>query len=396
MTSESFPEMNRKHLKLILRDGATLDGADDLLIEDAKKLEQLNLIHTKRRDYTLCVNQYDTDYHRLKHEARNCLGEIPTEQDECPVCGRQIENQNQKQRFTVFNVNISWEGIELYINNIFYSIPEVVSTISSDGGIYHITLNNGQSINLILLEPKTPMEGRYRGIYYSDNCIYIYCRIYDRPVTDILNEKMVMWLGDFLSQSCEDIASRLLIASGLAQNEHLLRYEEYDRLFEIYVTGVTWQNFEKQFVPKLINHIINNPLKLQDYLHHLHALNNTMLGSFPVSIGGAGKTDSRLIEKFSYMQTVFKPNNIMDAKRYHGRTQLRSADIIGVNDHLTMLGREANASAIIFTSTDNIHSTAWAKICEYKDTNGYWRIAIIPKPLILELLAFFDAIDLIK
>lgn len=391
-----FPELTPDALKTVLRNDARVDTGDQLSLETAEALEELGLIRLSLREYTRCVNDVDPDYHQLSPEQRLCDGEIDVQQDVCPVCGRQVEDQSAKQRFGVVYIRFLPQGIAEYVEDALRHIPAVRSVDRAGENSVSANLDNGRTLRVILLNPAAGLRERYGGIYFGGAHLFVYYAIYEKPLTNLLNENAVIWLGDFLSCPERYVRERLLLATAPSQVADRITLEECDQQFTAYVDRTSWQDFEKRFVPRLLDRIMQGPQKLQDYLHDLQALDNSILGAFPVSIGGAGQTDIRLISKYEIMSAVFHPNNIGDAKRYSAASTVTSDDVRDVLNHLNQIPQVNQGSAIIFASTDEVQSGAWANICRYRDVHGYWQIVILPKYLILELLAVFDALDLIQ
>lgn len=396
MRYELFPELTPKTLNAVLRNNIRIDAVDDLSLETAKALQELGLIRVIERNYTRCVNTSDPDYHQLSPEQRRCDGEIDLHQDVCPICGRQIEAQSSKEAFSVSYILLEYVRIAEYIEKTLSQITEVASVNKISANSLNLHLKNGRMLKVVLLNSTTDMNERYEGIYFAGTHLYIYYAIYDKPPTNLLNNKAIMWLGDFLSQSEHTLSDQILKASAPTQSVNQKTFEACEQLFDQYIQKVIWQDFEKLFAPGLINHIIQKPNIAQAYLNDLQALDHTIFGSFPVSIGGAGETDLRLITKYEIMSTVFAAKNILDAKRYSVTSSITSEHVIGIVNHLNQIPRNDQGSAIILASTDQIQSAAWANVCRYRDTHHYWQIVILPKYLVIELIAIFDAYDLIQ
>src|SRR5690606_28372594 len=114
-------------LKTGLRNDARVDSEDQFSLEIAETLEELGLIRLSLREYTRCVNYIDPDYHQLSPEQRLCDGEIDVQQDVCPVCGRQVEDQSSKQHFGVVYIHFLLRGIAKYVEDALRQIPTVES-----------------------------------------------------------------------------------------------------------------------------------------------------------------------------------------------------------------------------------------------------------------------------
>lgn len=393
MTFELFPELSAEVLGGVLSNHARLQVSDDISLETARTLNSMGLIDIVTQEYTLCVNDEDPDYFSLSADQYSCDGEIDIGQDVCPSCGRQIDNQYAKQHFNATYIELRLQSFAAYIEAAIKELPDIADVERASSSKFRVTLSNGRILSVILLSNSTEISEKYEGIYFGGAHLYIYFATYDRPLTTLLSENYVLWLGDFLSLSPFNIAQRFLIAASQPLNIGRFELSQYEKLFDTYITG-SWQDFEKRFVPELMERIIQNPKRLELYLTDLQGLSQTLLGSFSVSIGGAGKTDIRFISKYEYVSTIFHPHNIADGKRY-ASSSLRAEDVIKVLNHMMQIPFQQKLSAVIFAATNEIQSGAWANICSYRDSQGYWLIVILPRYLIIELLVVFDSIDLI-
>lgn len=396
MTSELFPELTIESLHAVLRNNARLDSSDDISLETAAVLQDLGLVEISQRDFVLCINPKDVDYYRLSAHQRLCDGEIDTTQNVCPQCGRQIEDVASKEHFTATYISLEYQGVVIYIGNTLRQLSSVRRVNQVNDHSFTLELNNNRLLTVIILTAHAPTTSRYYGLYFGDAYLYIYVPVYERPASHLLSENKILWLGDFLSLRKPELENRIVAASAHLPLVERKTLHEWDSQFEKFVMNISWQDFEKAFIPSLLKRIIESPDKITTYLDDLSALDRTILGTFPVSVGGAGETDIRLISKLEIMSTVFASRNLADAKRFSGSTLITADHVRDVLIHLNQVPVADRASAIIFASTNEIQSAAWAQVCRFRDAQHYWQIVIIPRFLLLELLAVFDAYDLIE
>lgn len=394
MTSQLFPELESKALRRILVQDARLPGSEDIYLDIAAVLEQLGIISTRKRTYTHCVNRNDPDYHLLPYEARDCEGQIEINHSVCPECGRQIDDQSHKEQYELTYIQLDYTGILNYVEKALDELDNISSVTRKSDTAFSLDLVNGRKLQVVLLAPQTPLPDRFSGLYFSETPnLYIYVSSSEQPPTNIVNQQMVCWLGSFLSQSSSDLQTVIDLAAITFDPGSYQNYEKASQAFDDYISRVTWQDFEQQFVPQLIHHIIQKPQVMENYLEQLRRVNSSILGSFPVALGGAGNTDLRMVQKFEFMSRAFRPDNIADAKRYT-RTRLTSDDVRDVVFHLNTVPDGDSRSAVIFISS-SVASSAWSRIFELYDSKKYWVILPIERYLIIELITVFDAFGLI-
>ena len=93
------------------------------------------------------------------------------------------------------------------------------------------------------------------------------------------------------------------------------------------------------------------------------------------------------------MNELFRGGAIADAKRYV-RSELELKDFREVLNHL-MTAPTRPRNAVIFVSTDKVRSSVWDEVMKLRNNEGYWKIIVLTKYMILELLAALDACDLL-
>jgi hypothetical protein len=396
MTLQLFPELESKALRRILVQDTRLQGSEDIYLDVAKVLEQLGIVSTRKRTYTHCVNHNDPDYHSLPYEARDCEGEIEINHSVCPECGRQIDDQTHKEQYEVTYVQLDYTGIVNYVEKALGELDNVSSVMRKSDTAFSLGLVNGRKLEVVLLAPQTPLPDRFSGLYFSETPnLYIYVSSFEQPRTNIVNQQMVCWLGSFLSQPSGDLETMIDLAAVTFDPGSYQNYEKASQAFDDYINTVSWQDFEQIFVPELLQRIARQPQTLSSYLERLQRLRRSVLGAFPVALGGAGNTDLRLIDKFEYMNAAFDARNIADAKNYTGKNTLSSNDVVGISHHLLNIPVSQRRSAIVFV-TSSVAPSAWVNILNLRDSNDYWMIIPIPKYLIVELIAVFNCFDLIE
>jgi len=204
----------------------------------------------------------------------------------------------------------------------------------------------------------------------------------------LLEERQYLELSELLSNSPELLSEKIEVAAIPIEGRKYLSETEsrFDSMLERHGKRY-WQFFEQEFIPNLVLHMTRHPEPMQKYLDTLRRLSGTIFGEFYVPIGGAGRTDLRPINKFVLMNQVFSGNAIGDAK-CHRDAELTYDHISKVNLHLDK--DRTSKMAIIIVANDKISSTAWDTVIDLRKPDGTWKIIIIPKYLLLELINAVD------
>lgn len=388
-----IPRLDKKRTTRILCDGIQIDQTD-LDYAVAMKLAELDLIKVKPNRYVRCVYQEDADYPE-RHD-HGCEGVIEVDDFEkvyhCPECGQSVENITRKKQFEAVDVALNPEGIASFLKRSVRSLPHVNVVNRLSHGVFLVTLADGRVLTLVLLDYA---EARYRfaGLYFAEPYLYVVVSTINEPITHALEKNVHIQFADILSQDEAWLAEQIDLAAYPVPDRMAL--ESVEKQFEAMLAREDgWQYFEQQFALALQIHITEYPELVAQYLGQLKRLSGTVFNYFAVPIGGPGRTDMRLINKFEVMNNVFAGNAIIDAKRYTKSSHLEEKDIKGILAHL-MTDPQRPDRAIIFLSTDQVRSSAWELVLQLKERNGDWKIIILTKYMMLELITQLDAMHLL-
>jgi hypothetical protein len=204
-----------------------------------------------------------------------------------------------------------------------------------------------------------------------------------------LEEAQYANLADWLSQPESVLEETIARSATEVEGRYDLGEIEsrFDQMIVRHPEG-DWQFFEQEFVPALLNHITSNPGVVEGYLSLLRRLSNTIFGYYHVPVGGAGQPDFIPINKFELMRQCIQGNIEGDAKCLV-KSSLTNDDMADIVYHLGRSKTDARM-AVVFVAGHDIASTAWTGMMEMK-RGGLWRVIIIPKYLILELIAALEA-----
>ena len=391
--SELLPALDKLQIRRVLRDGIRIDATEHDAIETASKLEALGLIRLEKWRYVRCVYQLDPDYEEL--EERDCDGIIelvaPDLAYVCPNCGRPIDRIASKTVFEAIRIRLIPDGIVKYVRRSIKSLPIVDQLKPIGYAAANVWLRDGRTLTLTIID-FAEARYRYAGQYFAEPYLQVVASPINEPVKHILEEANYIELADLLSQDEAWLAERVdLAAYPIQDRPQLTRLEA---LFDNMLSRRDgWQYFEQQFIPGLYAHVDRHPTLVNRYLRQLKRWNDTVLGYFSVSIGGAGRTDLGQINKLEIMNELFRGGAIADAKRYV-RSELELKDFREVLNHL-MTAPTRPRNAVIFVSTDKVRSSVWDEVMKLRNNEGYWKIIVLTKYMILELLAALDACDLL-
>lgn len=393
--SELFPELAKSVVSHILRNGVRI-GEEDIDFKEAlNRLHDLDIVAVHEHRYVKCA--YRDDYDFLDREVLDCIGRIeldPAEEDYyCPECGQPIDNVEWKTAFIEYEVTLSPDGIEAYLNQVFKSLEAVEAVEKIGPAAFRVQMQEGMPLTVVVPD-YGGIRHRFAGLFFAEPTLYIMASLVNEPVKTVIDERQYIQLGDVLSNSPYGIQETLKMAAvPIPGRRSLTEVEDkFDKMIARYDKRA-WQFFEQDFIPALILHITENPALVQRYLETLRRLSGTIFGEYYVPIGGAGVPDLRPISKFELMNQLFSGNATGDAKCYPKST-LSYDDVVKVNYHLDSDPTGATM-AVIYVSGDDIASTAWNAMMELRQPNSNWKVLILPKYLLLELVSALEATHLL-
>jgi hypothetical protein len=393
---ELFPELDKAIVSHILRDGVRLKAEETIFSEALQCLLDLGIITTREHRYVRCA--YKDDYDFLDRGVLGCPGRVDLDAVEedyyCPECGQPIGDVEQKTVFVEYEVSLSLVGIESYLDQVLKSL-EIVEEVEKVGLTAFCVQMQGEMPLTVVVPEYSEIRHRFAGLFFAEPTLYIIASPINEPVKTVLDEKQYIQLADLLSMSANEVQEVLMTAAApISGRRSLIEAEaRFDEMIARH-GGRAWQFFEQDFIPALILHITESPELAQQYLNTLRKLSGTIFGEYHVPIGGAGVADLRPIDKFELMNQVFAGNATGDAKCYPKST-LSYNDVITVNYHLDSDPSGAKM-AIIYVAGDEIASTAWNAMMELKQPAGSWKVIILPKYLLLELINAMEATHLLN
>ncbi len=391
--SKLFPELDRQLTRHALRDGVRVDLADGPTSEIVSTLEKMGLISTTHRRYVKCAYRSDPDY--LERRDSACEGIIEVDDLDksylCPECGQPIEQVTKKKIFEDVKVSLESKGIIQYISEAVKTLPHVARVGALAYGAFSVQLTDGRTVKLVVLDYA---EARYRfaGLYFAEPHLYVVASPINDPVRHVLDEQTYVQNWDLLSHDASWLAEKIDVAAHPIPGR--IELTSVERQFDAMLAkDKGWQYFEQQFVPALYAHVCENPRLVEQYLGQLKRISGTVLNYFVVPIGGAGRTDLRSINKLELMNEVFAGNAIADAKRFV-QSNLEQEHVSKILLHLET-DPQKPSRAIVFLSTDGVRSSAWEAVMQLRSNQGFWKIIVLTKYMVLELLTQINAVNLL-
>jgi hypothetical protein len=393
--SELFPELDRELVRHILRDGVRVDQEDSISKEIVDFLCRLKIVTVCEHQYVRCA--YRDDYDFLDRRDLNCKGrvEISDGSDDyyCPECGQPIGDIDRKKYFVEYEVSLNSEGIEAYLLEALLTL-EPIETLEKIGrAAFGAKLRSEVSLKVVVPD-YAGVQHLSAGLFFAEPTLYIIASPIDDPPKTILEESQYLGLSEILSEPVAAIEERISIAAIPIQGRRDLSDVEarFDDMLERH-RNRRWQFFEQDFIPAFVQCVTERPELSEAYLSRLKRLHQTIFGTYHVPIGGSGVTDLRGIGKYELMTELFRGEFIGDAKCYVD-SALEYEKLTSVITHLETDSTKPR-KAVVFVAGDDISSTSWDLMIRLRDQWGYWRLAIVPKYLLLEMISELDAIRLL-
>lgn len=390
-----FPELDREIARHVLRNGVTIREEDVESREALDRLRDLNVVTTRKHTYVRCAYRDDYDY--LDRDDLNCEGRVEicetVEEYYCPECGQPIGDVERKKHFVEWEVLLSPSGIEAYLRDALSALEAVTAVDKIGIAALKVEVTPGKLLNVVVPRYATVQE-QSMGLFFADPTLYVIASTIDDPMQTALEEAQYVGLWEILSEPVEAFEERVSVAATPVQDRR--SYFDLEAKFDGMLERRKkrrWQFFEHDFVPAFINHVAEHPELSQRYLDKLKRLHRTVFGRHYVPIGGSGVTDLREIDKYEVMTELFEGDFIADAKCYVD-SSLEYDKLTSVIAHLDTDPTEPKR-AVAFVAGDNIGSTSWDLAMRLRDRWGFWRLAIIPKYLLLEMISELDAAHLL-
>jgi hypothetical protein len=396
-----FPELPRNIVRHLLRDGLTVNREDVQSREVLDCLCDLDIVTIREHVYVQCACRDDYDF--LDRDDLKCKGRVevvPIVEDYyCPECGQPIGDISRKTRFVECEVKLDSEGVERYLLSALGSLKSVQDAELVGPAAYSVVTAGGMQLKVVIpdITPAFRTQDQLRqrtqvqsaGFVFSEPTLYVIASPINECPRTALEEGQYIGLTNLLSEPKEALEEIISLAATSIQGRYDLR--EIESRFEEMIarhSSRDWQFFEQEFVPALLHHISTSPELVEKYLRLLRRLSSAIFGYYHVPVGGAGQPDFVSIDKFELMRQVFQGGIEGDAKCYI-RSTLSDGDMAKIAYHLDRSKTEATM-AVVFMAGHDVASTAWTGMMEMK-RKGRWRVVIVPKYLILELIAALEA-----
>lgn len=395
--SELFPELDRNFVSHLLQGNIRVGKENRDLIEIADCLSSLGIVATSEHQYINCVDKDDHDFRDRNNI--NCMGRVeflgPDRDYYCPKCGQPMEGIENKKRYVEYVVRIRREGIKEYLYRVFQSLDFINEIDEIGREVFRLLLGSKDVLKVIMPE-LAELQNLYGGIFFAEPTLYIFTSPVTPKTMNALEEKQCLELSEFLSQPQGHIMNKVSSAAIPIEGRLDLSSVEasFDDMLDRHNGDHSWQFFEQDFIPCFIKYLIENPKAVIRYLDKLRKVRSTVFGEYYVPIGGSGVTDLRAVDKYGIMSELLEGDFIGDAKCYVEST-LNYDALKSVNAHLNTDPTDPQ-KAIVFVAGNDVSATAWDFVFKLKDRSGTWKITIIPKYLLLEMINELDALSLLE
>lgn len=169
---------------------------------------------------------------------------------------------------------------------------------------------------------------------------------------------------------------------------------QLERAFDEYINGIKGQEFEAEFVKKLMNMLKEKTMEFEQYLRFLSIQKDSITNTKAVFMGSAANADFALINLHEYLQRAFTPTKIGEAKRYHHTDLSRTR--FTWSHYCEALGHADEADTLFIISTNNIAPSVWRKVVEKRLNKGYFKDVIVEKDTLLLLIKVLGMEDLLS
>lgn len=374
----TFAANDADSIRTVLIDGFTFDSATSRQGEIARKLANLGLVHLITCQYKRCANPNDDDYGLADPECRTLFfldSEATDDVVYCNYCNREVELDG-KQVFEKYTVRLDTSGILRYIGMRFKQAGFNVENLA-----HGWTNFNVEGKSCILCFPSHCAEAKYLSYHYvySNPILYVYLP-YVCPTPEALPSLKYIVLEDLICQNESWLRDK--IEEALTVDVTLPSAEGLELAFDNFVAQISASEFE-QFASFVFNKTAHSRNGIRQYERLLKRDQNNIHGQYAAPAGGAGHSDVYVFKKRSYLSGLFDGKwQHIEAKRYASQKSIL--------DDQRFSGFYSNCQeqpGAIFLANNRVTGDVWSKVKDFYDRDEYAKYAIIPKDLLLELIA---------
>lgn len=373
----TFAAKDADSIRTVLIDGFAFDSIISRQGEMAIKLANLGLVHLITRQYKRCANPNDDDYGFADPECQ-ALFFLDSEANDvvyCNHCNREVDLDG-KQVFEKYVVRLDISGIFQYIALRFKQAGFNVENLARGWTNFNV-----QGKTCILCIPSHCAQAKYLSYHYvySNPILYVYLP-YVCPPQEAPPPLKYILLEDLICQ--DESWLKDIIQEALTVDVTLPLAVDLERAFDNFVAQINDNEFE-QFASFVFNKAAHSKNGIRQYERLLKRDQNNIHGQYAAPAGGAGHSDVYIFKKRSYLSGLFDGKwQHIEAKRY---TSLNS-----ILDDQRFSGFYSNCqeqSGAIFLANNRVTGDVWSKVKDFYDRDGYAKYAIVPKDLLLELIA---------
>ena len=291
---------------------------------------------------------------------------------ECFNCHRIVRVPNNPEiRYTIKKVKHG-----TIISKITKKLKSIFSNISFDGKrrLWRLKNENGAVYRTILLYGISSHNCTLSMTFGETIILYLDYNDIHSMVNEI-NKSTFIWVYDDILNNPENFKK---LESSLSY-ENTLNYSHLEETFDKFMDKVTWQDFEKNFVPQFLSNLQKNFQKLELLLRQLSNAEFSIINQKFIKIGGQGQSDYFTINLKEYLEEGMKPNRFGEIKSYGN-------SYFSFSDYGKTIAHSLSAPNTIIISTNNVQHEVWVNIIGYKNKYGYYMNVLIDKDLLLYLI----------
>lgn len=380
--------MDNRYIRQVLR--GTVFEESDPHYHVAEKLEDLNIIKIRKREYIYCKSERNSGV---------CWEKINIDNDNeytiCPTCGYQVDIDS-RSKYECFIAAIYNKGLTDYIIKKINDTDKF-EVINFDNGVFYVSDKSGKTLLIAIPHFMTCNSQNYFSFNYVYENPILFLRTFSNHMSHVIDNIRTLNFWDFINMDESQLEDKLSTVLVNIEEESLYEYQRINKLFDDFAEEITWQKFE-DWTNEFFSYVKENRKLADKYFSKLMRDKNTIFGSIHVKIGGAGNTDIRLFDKYSYLKPLFYSNSyILDSKNYSERklSQIKRDHIGKLSLHM---GEDPTNPeyAFAFCTTNNIQTTAWDSILQTKRNKGRWVYIIINKSLLIDILINMKGLHLLK
>jgi len=333
-----------------------------LEIEELKSLERMGIISLQDEEYIRCKNCKDLiDIRDFNHDRII----------KCPNCDNTVGKSSSVIKKTAI-AKVKFKKIVSIVNS------QICTTFGNENVSYDefdrswIILHDAKKYLIFVYGISTVSS--FLSISENEGVILYLNEKKIRSQIHNLNKSRYRYIFDPVFSS-PDHFKDYIDSLNFDKTQEYLKFKEK---FEKFLLSMTDTKFEKDFIPKFIEGIIRNYSELSKLYTRLQQVENTILNTKYLKMGGSGLEDFHFVNLLNYLQDGLMPEKFGEAKRYN--TSHFSYALFSV-----ALTHAHFEDSLFFVTTNDIAPSVWDTVISQK-REGHYKFVILDKDLMLMLI----------